>query len=123
VKEWIVGRNPVLEVLQAKRREVFRLLVASGVEEKGESSRSCNWHQPGGYPSNVSRASACRQLGRNPQGVALEVSAYPYSDLNALLEQAAFAGEPPFLLILDMIQNPQTWAHCCALLKQPACMA
>ena len=34
-KEWITGRNPVYEVLRAKRREVFRLLVAKGVEEKG----------------------------------------------------------------------------------------
>jgi len=35
MKEWITGRNPVMEVMQAKRRQVFRLLLASGVEEKG----------------------------------------------------------------------------------------
>jgi 23S rRNA (guanosine2251-2'-O)-methyltransferase len=35
LKEWIIGRNPVMEVLQAKRRQVFRLLFASGIEEKG----------------------------------------------------------------------------------------
>lgn len=46
-------------------------------------------------------------MGENPQGVALEVSAYPYVDLNAILERAAFRGEAPFILILDIIQNPQ----------------
>jgi tRNA G18 (ribose-2'-O)-methylase SpoU len=35
MKEWITGRNPVYEVLKAGRRQVFRLLVAQGVEEKG----------------------------------------------------------------------------------------
>jgi len=35
MKEWITGRNPVMEVLLAKRRQVFRLLLAAGVEEKG----------------------------------------------------------------------------------------
>jgi len=35
LKEWIVGRNPVYEVLRANRRQVFRLWIASGVEERG----------------------------------------------------------------------------------------
>ncbi|PKN89937.1 MAG: 23S rRNA (guanosine(2251)-2'-O)-methyltransferase RlmB, partial [Chloroflexi bacterium HGW-Chloroflexi-7] len=35
MKEWIIGRNPVMEVLVTKRREVFRLLLATNVEEKG----------------------------------------------------------------------------------------
>jgi hypothetical protein len=32
MKEWITGRNPVMEVLEAHRRQVFRLLIATGVE-------------------------------------------------------------------------------------------
>ena len=45
MKEWIVGRNPVFETLKARRREVFRLWVASGVQEKGriqEILSTCN---------------------------------------------------------------------------------
>ena len=38
MKEWITGRNPVYEVLRTRRRDVFRLLVATGVEEKGRLS-------------------------------------------------------------------------------------
>ncbi|MBE3039442.1 MAG: 23S rRNA (guanosine(2251)-2'-O)-methyltransferase RlmB, partial [Chloroflexi bacterium] len=35
MKEWIVGRNPIYEILVAKRRQLFRLVIARGVEEKG----------------------------------------------------------------------------------------
>src|SRR5690606_11391422 len=41
------------------------------------------------------------------QGVAAEVSPYPYVDLPDLLAAARQAGEPPFLLLLDHIQDPQ----------------
>ena len=32
MKEWITGRNPVYEMLRAKRRQIFRLLIAEGVK-------------------------------------------------------------------------------------------
>ena len=38
MREWLYGRNPVYEVLRARRREPFRLLVAQGVQEKGRLS-------------------------------------------------------------------------------------
>ncbi len=41
------------------------------------------------------------------QGVALEVSGYPYVALVDILERAAERQEPPFILALDLLQNPQ----------------
>ena len=38
MKELIYGRNAVYETLRAKRRQVFRLLVAEGAQEKGRLS-------------------------------------------------------------------------------------
>ena len=35
MRETITGRNPVYESLRAKRRDVFRLQVAEGVQERG----------------------------------------------------------------------------------------
>jgi len=35
MSEWIVGRNPVYEVLRAGRREVYQLRVAQGTEKGG----------------------------------------------------------------------------------------
>jgi len=35
MKEWITGRNPVFEVLRAKRRHVFQLMLAKGIDRGG----------------------------------------------------------------------------------------
>ena len=107
MKEWIVGRNPVFEVLQAKRRDVFRLLVAEGVEDKGRIHEIMSMAAKQKVIVERVPREKINPLGENPQGVALEVSGYPYVDLNAILERAAERGEPPFILILDIIQNPQ----------------
>lgn len=107
MREWIIGRNAVMEVLQARRREVFRLLLATGIEEKGRiielqkmaASRKCP----------IERVSKERlaKMGDNPQGVALEVSRYPYVNLVDITERAKSYDEDLFVLLLDMIQNPQ----------------
>jgi 23S rRNA (guanosine2251-2'-O)-methyltransferase len=41
------------------------------------------------------------------QGVAATVEAYPYVSLEEILEHAGRLGEVPFLLVLDLLQNPQ----------------
>lgn len=41
------------------------------------------------------------------QGIAAEVSAFRYSSLDAILASSRQRGEPPFLLILDCVQDPQ----------------
>jgi 23S rRNA (guanosine2251-2'-O)-methyltransferase len=46
-------------------------------------------------------------LGENHQGVAMEVGDYPYSDLSIIQARARDNSEPLFVLILDLIQNPQ----------------
>lgn len=107
MKEWIVGRNPVYEVMQARRRNMFRLLVASGVEEKGRIREILTLAAAHKVPTEKVPREKVNALGENPQGVALEVSAYPYADLGAIFERASERHEAPFILILDIIQNPQ----------------
>lgn len=106
-REWIVGRNPVFEVLRAKRRTPFRLWVARGAEEKGRLADAIRL----GRERKLSIEYVPRQqldgIDESHQGVALEVSAYPYSSLQDILERAAQRGQPLFVLILDVIQNPQ----------------
>lgn len=107
MKEWIVGRNPVVEVLRAKRRQVFRLLIASGAEEKGKLAEIFKLSAMRKIDARRVPRQQVDALGENPQGVALEVSAYRYSDLPEILALARQKQQPPFLLILDAIQNPQ----------------
>ena len=107
MKEWITGRNPVMEVLQAKRRQVFRLMLASGVEERGRILEMQIIASQRRIPVEKVAREKIDRLGENPQGVAAEVSGYPYVDLSDIIELAGSRGEELFVLALDLIQNPQ----------------
>jgi 23S rRNA (guanosine2251-2'-O)-methyltransferase len=107
MKEWITGRNPVMEVLEAHRRQVFRLLIATGVEEKGRISEIMRIANNRKIPLERVARERLERMGENPQGVALEVSEYPYVDLTDIIDRASTAGEDLFVLALDLIQNPQ----------------
>lgn len=107
MKEWISGRNPVYEALRAGRRQVFRLWVAEGVQDKGRLSEILSLAAR--RKCSVERVPRPRldSIAENHQGLALEASGYPYSNLLDILDLAEQRGEQPFLLILDLIQDPQ----------------
>ena len=107
MKEWITGRNPVMEVMQAKRRQVFRLLLASGVEEKGRIAEILRAAALIKVPVERVARERLERLGENPQGVAAEVGVYPYVELYDIYDLAKERNEALFVLVLDVIQNPQ----------------
>jgi 23S rRNA (guanosine2251-2'-O)-methyltransferase len=107
MKEWLSGRNPVYEALRARRRQFFRLWVAEGIQEKGhlgEIFAMCTQ-----LKCAVERVPRLRldSVAENHQGIAIEASGYPYSNLVDMLDLAEQRREPPFLLILDTLQDPQ----------------
>jgi 23S rRNA (guanosine2251-2'-O)-methyltransferase len=107
LKEWITGRNPVYEVLRARRRHVFRLLLAEGIQEKGRVTEILELARKRKIQAGRASRQALEALGENSQGVALEASAYPYATLTDILERASARNETPLILCLDLIQNPQ----------------
>ena len=107
MREWITGRNPVTEVVQAKRRQVFRLLFAAGIEEKGKILDLRKMAQARKIPIEIVAREKLAPLGENPQGVAAEVSGYPYVDISDITDLALRKQEDLFILILDVLQNPQ----------------
>ena len=107
MKEWIIGRNPVMEVLKTKRREVFRLLLATGLEEKGRIAEMVQMARARKVTVERVPREKLAGMGENPQGVALEVSRYPYVDLADITGKSEQRQEPLFVLMLDLIQNPQ----------------
>jgi 23S rRNA (guanosine2251-2'-O)-methyltransferase len=107
LKEWIIGRNPVMEVLVTKRREVFRLLLATNVEEKGRVAEMTQMARARKIPVERVARDKLASMGENPQGVALEVSRYPYVDISDITTLAERKQEDLFLLMLDLVQNPQ----------------
>ncbi len=107
MKEWIAGRNPVYEVMRAERRDLFRLQVAAGVDEKGRLSEILKMAAARKVPVTRASRQQLDSLGEGNQGVALEVSGYPYVALADVVECAEQRREPPFVLALDLLQNPQ----------------
>lgn len=106
-KEWISGRNPVYEILQARRRHVYRLWVAQGVEEKGRITEIIRLADRIRVPVERVPRQRVDPLGENTQGVALQTNDYPYSTLADILAEGRKRGEALFVLLLDELQDPQ----------------
>jgi 23S rRNA (guanosine2251-2'-O)-methyltransferase len=107
--EYIYGHWPVMECLRANRRKMEQLLVTETAELKnmlGEISQAAN-----------ARNVALRRIPReimddlankgNHQNAILRVGDYPYVDVEDILEISAQRGEKPFLLLLDLLKDPQ----------------
>lgn len=107
MKEWILGRNPVYETLRAGRRHYFRLRLSEGLEGKGRLGEVIRMAQGKNIPVEVVPRRQLDSLGDSHQGLALEASGYPYRSLPDILEYASSHNEPPLILILDMLQDPQ----------------
>ena len=107
MKEWITGRNPVYEVLSTHHRDSFRLLIADGAKIEGKLSQIMDLAKK--YKLGISKVPRKQldQMGENHQGVALETAGYHYSDIHEIIAAAQKRDEPLFVLLLDMIQNPQ----------------
>ena len=107
MREWITGRNPVYEVLRARRRHVFRLVLARGIKMEGLLPEVLRLAKLRGLAPEEAPRDKLDALSSHHQGVALEASAYPYAALEDLIQNAKNQSEPPFFLLLDLIQDPQ----------------
>ncbi len=106
-RELVFGRNPVLETLLAGRRTVRKVQVAEGAAEQGTLGRLTREATGRGVPVDHVPRSTLDRLSDSHQGVAALVDPYPYVTLDEILERARSSHEPPFVLVLDIIQNPQ----------------
>ena len=109
MKEFIYGRNPVYETLRAKRRQFFQLLISETAQEKGRLAEIIQMARA--QKVNVIRAPRKRmdKIAPNNQGIALEVSGYPYHNVFDIVDKAESRGEPLFVLLLDTLQDPQNF--------------
>ena len=114
--EFIYSRNAVYETLRANRRQAISLLLAEGAQDKGKLSDILTL----AYQRKIKVEKAPRarldKIHQNHQGVALEVSGYPYSDILDILEYARQKSELPFVLILDSLSySTQSTVIACAV--------
>ncbi len=109
----LYGRQPVRESLLAGRRLFRRLWLSEGVEDSSSAvleDLNALAQQQHIHVVNVSRRELDTFVGnRRHQGVAMEVSEYPYVEQEAILAQVDARQEPAFLLLLDLVQDVQNF--------------
>lgn len=109
MKEFIYSRNAVYETLRAKRRDVFKIQVAEGAQEKGHLKEILEFTKASRIPVEHVPRVRLDKVHQQHQGVVAEVSKYPYADLLDILENARQRNEPPFVLLLDSLNDPQNF--------------
>ena len=107
--EILAGRNSVREALLARRRVIHQVILAEGVGEKGIVEEIVQLARAARVPVEHARRQDMNRWGieLKTQGVLARVSGYPYAEVDDLLAVAQERGEPPFLLALDSLQDPQ----------------
>jgi 23S rRNA (guanosine2251-2'-O)-methyltransferase len=102
----LYGRNSVLEALRAGR-SIRRVLIADGshgLDHVVAEARSRR------IPFEVlDRRELDRRAGDHHQGVIAEADPFTYAHPDDLLAGADTLGEPPLLLALDSLQDPQNF--------------
>lgn len=109
MKEFIYSRNAVYETLRAKRRDVFKIEISDTVQTKGKISEILDLAQQRKIQVLKSPRARLDKIHEHNQGVIAEVSKYPYADLLDILENARKKNEPPFVLLLDSLNDPQNF--------------
>ena len=101
----IYGRNAVAEAIRAGG-SVEKLLIQKNVE--GEGKKLFALAKKAKIPVQIVPKFVLDKEcgGGTHQGVAAIVTDYSYSDLDSIIQTAASRGEPPFIVVLDGIEDP-----------------
>ena len=101
----LIGRNPVIEALKSGRR-IDRILILKDAE--GSVRKIIGMaREKGIIISYAERSTLDRVTGGAPhQGVAAYASDFEYCEPEDILNAATEKGEPPFIVVLDGIEDP-----------------
>ena len=105
MSEIIYGRNPVRTALQAGR-SLNRILIADGVSRKDVADILDLARERGVVFQFADRRQLDRLTDGRHQGVVATVAGNQYAELPDILASAGRSGSPPFLVMLDGIQDP-----------------
>ncbi|HAA2981888.1 TPA: 23S rRNA (guanosine(2251)-2'-O)-methyltransferase RlmB [Listeria monocytogenes] len=104
-QEWIGGRNPVLEVLRSDR-DIHKIYVQEG-SQKGVLKQVLTLAKERKIQVQfVPKQKIEKVVGGAHQGVAAQVAAYQYAELDDLFTAAEAKDEMPFFIILDELEDP-----------------
>lgn len=106
MSDYVVGRNPVMEVLKSGS-PVHKIMVAKGAG-KGSVIEIIARARENKIPVQEVERNYLNTIAPDGkhQGVAAVVPAREYVDIEDILAQARTVGEDPFILMLDEIEDP-----------------
>ena len=113
----LAGRNPIREALKAGR-DIEKLLVQKG-ELTGSAREIVQLAREAHIPVQEVERVRLDELARNHQGLVAFASAYQYSTVEAMLEEAASRNEDPFLILLDGVTDPHNLG---AIIRSAECV-
>ena len=102
----IEGRNPVMEAFRAGK-PIDKLFVLDGCQDGPVRSiiREAKKHDTLIQFVTRERLDQMSETGKH-QGVIAYAAAYEYAQVSDILENARKKGEPPFVFLLDNIEDP-----------------
>jgi 23S rRNA (guanosine2251-2'-O)-methyltransferase len=104
----VCGVNPVRELLRAGGEPPAELWIAPGAERSRVAEIARLARERGTKVREAPRLKLDRLAGTDRhQGVVAVVADYRYRDLDELVSSARDRGEPPLLVLLDGIEDPQ----------------
>ncbi len=104
-EEVIYGRNPVRAALQAGR-SLNRILIADGVSRQDVADILDLARKQGVVFQFTDRRQMDRLTDGRHQGVVATVAGQQYAELADIMASVRRSGSPPFLVLLDGIQDP-----------------
>ena len=107
--EFLYGHWAVIEAMRSGRRRLDALMIHERAERRGSVGEAMNMAEELKAPIQRVQRRILDDLanGGNHQGLVMRVGPYPYCDLDDILDTAAKRGEKPFVLLLDLLKDPQ----------------
>jgi 23S rRNA (guanosine2251-2'-O)-methyltransferase len=107
--EYLYGHWPVMEALRSNRRKLEQLLITEQAEERGVVGEIMQIAKVRDVPIRRVPRGILDDLsnGANHQSTVARVGDYPYVDIEDILAVSVERGEKPFILMLDLLKDPQ----------------
>ena len=107
--EFLYGHWAVIEAMRAGKRKLHALMIHERAERRGSIGDAVTMAEEHGVPVQRVQRRILDDLAQrgNHQGLVMRVGAYPYCDIEDILDLAARRREKPFVLLLDLLKDPQ----------------
>ena len=107
--EFLYGHWAVIEAMRAGKRKIESLMIHDRSEKKGSVGDAVAMAEELSIPVQRVQRRILDDLANkgNHQGLVMRVSPFPYCDIEDILQTAAERNEKPFILLLDLLKDPQ----------------